>query len=79
MQLSPEILTQTLALPRAERAALAHELLLSLGPPGVEEEDDLESVLEARLDAVESGNFSARDCSEAMADMRKALEKRRQS
>ena len=78
MQLSNDFLNQTLALPAAERAALAHRLLLSLTPPEADDDPAIwEQELAARLDAVESGNYAARDRSEAMAAMRQALAERR--
>ena len=79
MALSTEFLNQSLALPPADRAALAHELLLSLEPPEVHvDPSDWETEFQARLDAVESGNYDARDWSEAIADMRRALREDRE-
>lgn len=78
MQLSNEFLNQTLALPPAERAALAHRLLLSLTPPDADDDPAIwEEEIAARLDAVESGSYAARDGSEAVAAMRQALAARR--
>ncbi len=78
MQLSNDFLNQSLALPPAERAVLAHRLLISLTPPDTDEDPAIwEQELAARLDAVESGDYAARDGIEAIAAMRQALAERR--
>ena len=74
MPLPIEVLNQTLALPPADRAELAHQLILSLEPPEVQDDPGVwEAEFMARLDAVESGNYEARDWHEALADIRKRL------
>ena len=80
MPLSNEILTQSLALPPADRAALAHHLIQSLNPSDSHgDEAEWEKEFQARLDAVETGNFEAHDATAVIADIRKSLQKRRQS
>ncbi len=74
-----DLLTQALALPEAERASLAHQLLLSLGPPGVESEAEWEKAwvteVEVRLDRFARGEATARDWRAALEDVRKAIGK----
>ena len=54
MQLSNDVLNYTLALPPAERASLAHRLLLSLTPPDADDDPAIwEQELATRLDAVD--------------------------
>jgi putative addiction module component (TIGR02574 family) len=79
MQLPKEVLDQTMALPRDQRAALAHQLLQSLEPPDFDDDEATwEKEFASRLDAVEEGNYSARDWREALAEMRQTLQKERQ-
>jgi putative addiction module component (TIGR02574 family) len=66
---------QAMQLPEPDRAALAHQLLLSLEPDDFDADTEAAWAveLEARLAAVEQGRFAARDWREALADIRQAL------
>ncbi len=75
MSILNEILHRALELPQAERAALAHRLLLSLEPDDFDADSDeawrLE--VEARLAMVDRGSAKVSDWSEALTRMRQAL------
>jgi putative addiction module component (TIGR02574 family) len=75
MTISNELLDRALALPEAERAALASRLLESLGSQDADPEAEQlwAAELEARLDSVAEGCFAARDWREAIADIRRRL------
>jgi putative addiction module component (TIGR02574 family) len=64
------LFTQALALPVAERAALAQQLLHSLEPEDPDAEEAWAKEIQARSDAVHSGNYVARDWREAIEDIR---------
>jgi hypothetical protein len=74
-----ELLQQALLLPEQERAALAHELLLSL-PPGEEvSESEWEEAWAAeiknRMERFDRGETTARDWREVLADIRTGLKR----
>jgi len=70
-----EVFTIALQLSQADRAALAHQLLLSLEPGDTD--SDWESAWAAEIDAriarFEAGTTGASDWSEALDSMRRAL------
>jgi Putative addiction module component len=70
-----DLFTRALELPLPERAALAHQLLLSLEtePFDPDSETLWDRELQARLERVEKGQFSARDWRDALADIRSSL------
>ncbi len=59
----------------SERAALAHQLLLSLEEDGFDEDSEAAwaAELESRLTRIERGEFQASDWREAIARMRQSL------
>jgi putative addiction module component (TIGR02574 family) len=65
-----DLLTQALALPEQERAAMATQLLHSLEPEDPGAEDAWADEIQARSDAVHSGNYLAHDWREAVEDIR---------
>jgi putative addiction module component (TIGR02574 family) len=75
MSVVNDLLTRALALPPAERAALAHQLLVSLEPnePDTDWEAAWTVELEARLAAFEQDPSRTRDWREALARMRQSL------
>jgi len=69
-----ELSKQALELPAPERAALAHELLLSLEPETDADSEaawDLE--IDARLERVEQGRYSATEWRESLTRIRRSL------
>jgi putative addiction module component (TIGR02574 family) len=74
-----DLLTQALALPEGERAALAHQLLASLEPAVEDEgvEDAWAVELDARLARVDNGSAELQDWDEAAADIEKKVAERR--
>ena len=68
-----ELLHQVLALPEQQRAAMACQLLQSLEPEDAGAEDAWAAEIQARSDAVHSGNYVAHDWREALEDIRKNL------
>ncbi len=75
MSVNTELLNQLLSMPEAERAELAHHLLLSLEsvPFDPDSQQAWEKELNSRLDKIERGQFQARDWREAVEDIRKSL------
>ena len=76
MSTADDILNQALGLADPERATLAHQLILSLENDAFD--DDSESAwaveIEARLAAVEQGDFVASDWREAVMRIRRSLQ-----
>jgi hypothetical protein len=72
-----DFLRRALVMGEAERAALAHELLLSIEEP--EASDDAsrewEATLQARLDAAERGEFAEGDWRDSLARIRESLKR----
>lgn len=70
-----EVLSSALQLSQAERAALAHQLLLSLEPGHADAdwESAWSAEIEARLARFESGSSQASDLLGAINSMRRAL------
>ena len=76
MSVLQEIRDRLLQLPQADRAALAHDLLLSLEPttekePGYDKAWALE--IQARSDAYHRGELEAVDVAEAIEGIRQSL------
>jgi hypothetical protein len=75
-----ELLQLALLLPEEERAALAHELLLSL--PAADEPSQSEwqeawaTEIKARMDRYERGETTARDWREVLADIQTGLKRK---
>ncbi|MCI0743104.1 MAG: addiction module protein [Gemmataceae bacterium] len=70
-----DVFQHAMGLPEPDRAALAHQLLQSLEGNDTADSDwssAWTSEIENRLAKVASGNFSARDWREAVADARKS-------
>lgn len=72
-----QLLTAALALPEEERAALAHDLLLSLAPDEVASKEEWEQAwaeeLQLRASRYERGETTARDWREVLAEVRASL------
>jgi putative addiction module component (TIGR02574 family) len=81
MSSASEILTQALALPLAERAEIAHQLMTSLEtePPDAEWAEAWAKELDKRDEAVENGTAVLYDLDEVFARIRKSLEANRVS
>ncbi|HVA47805.1 MAG TPA: addiction module protein [Pirellulales bacterium] len=71
-----DLLTQALALPEQQRAAMATQLLHSLEPEDPDAEDAWAEEIISRSDAVHRGDYTARDWREALDDIRKQLPRR---
>jgi putative addiction module component (TIGR02574 family) len=73
-----DLFVRALELPEPQRAALAHELLLSLEsePFDTDWEAAWGAELDARLAEADAPDSSAQDWREAIAEMRQALPKR---
>jgi putative addiction module component (TIGR02574 family) len=73
-----EVLNLALALPGPERAALAHQLLLSLEADDFDADSETawEAEIQARLDRVERGEFTANPWREALDRVRRKLSPR---
>ena len=69
------LLNSALQLPAPQRAALAHELLLSLEPQNFDADADTAWAreIEVRMAAVAQGNYVAQDWREAIAQIREGL------
>lgn len=78
MSMIHEILNQALTLPKPERAVLVHQLLLSLEPEDFDEDSEAAwtAEIEARLTAVEKGEFTAVEWRDALARIQQALTQR---
>ncbi|HEX5443445.1 MAG TPA: addiction module protein [Pirellulales bacterium] len=78
MSIANDLLHQVLALPQQERAAMAHQILLSLELDDFDEDAEAAwaAEIEARLDSIERGDFVAYDAREALEDIRKQLPRR---
>ena len=72
-----ELLERALKLPEAERAALAHDLLLSLEPEHQDEdyEEAWAEEIEARLQRLDSGESQPDDLENVMHRLRASLTK----
>jgi hypothetical protein len=68
-----DVFTQALALPARERSALAQQLLCSLEAEDTDAEEASAEEIQARSDAVHSGNYVAHDWREALEDIRREL------
>jgi putative addiction module component (TIGR02574 family) len=77
MNTSAEVLNIALQLPQSERALVAHELLLSLEDEPFDDDVDAawQVEIERRMGTVESGNYSATDVTEVIAQVRQSLKK----
>jgi putative addiction module component (TIGR02574 family) len=75
----PEILAAALSLPDGERANIAYELLQSLKPPGIMDEDDegFSAELQRRIDGYEQDPSRAEDWEAASQQIRDAIKQRR--
>ena len=75
MPVQTEVVSQLMSLPVADRAALAHRLILSLEEerPKTVTELDLEQILSARQQRVRSGNYTAYDADETLERIQRAL------
>jgi putative addiction module component (TIGR02574 family) len=75
MNQSNDLLGLALMLPFQERASLARQLILSLDADVVDTDAEAlwQSEINARLERVAQGNYSATDWNEALARIRKAL------
>ena len=75
MPVQTDVVTQVMSLPVADRAALAHRLILSLEEerPKAVTEPDLEQTLLARQQRVRSGNYKAYDAEETLERIDRAL------
>lgn len=75
-----ELLQSALVLPEVERAALAHELLLSIDEPETttsQTEEEWDAMLQSRLDAVDRGEFAEGDWRDSLERIRKSLQEKR--
>lgn len=73
-----DLLQRALVLPESERAALAHELLLSIEESDAASADDeqaWEAMLQSRLDAADRGEFADGDWRDSLARIRESLGK----
>lgn len=70
-----EVLSDALELCHTDRAALAHQLLLSLEPGDLEEDVDSEwaNVIRRRLQEIRSGQIQLSDWDDALVRMRRKL------
>ncbi|MBI1901799.1 MAG: addiction module protein [Planctomycetia bacterium] len=75
MSTADQILHDALSLPAHDRAAVAHELLLSLEPETADEDVDKAWAAEIRrrLKAIREGRAVLRDWNEALAEIRQAM------
>ena len=73
---SIEVLSQAMQLSEKERATVAHQLLLSLEPENLDD-DEIASAwqqeIEARLKRIADGTFQAHDWRQAVAEIRNEL------
>jgi putative addiction module component (TIGR02574 family) len=78
---SANLFDAALQLPDDDRANLAYQLLQSLKPAGILDEDDsqLDVLLEQRLERYESGESQAADWDDVAARLRKSLGKKTSS
>lgn len=75
-----ELLQSALVLPEVERAALAHELLLSIDEPEAttsQTEEEWEAMLQSRLEAADRGEFAVGDWRDSLERIRKSLQEKR--
>lgn len=77
MPVQTDVVSQVMSLPVADRAALAHRLILSLEEerPQAVTEAGLEQTLLARQQRVRSGNYKAYDADETLERIQRALTK----
>jgi putative addiction module component (TIGR02574 family) len=76
MSMTSDILSAALGLSPAERAEIAHELLLSLGPEATDETVDpaWEEEIRNRLESIRQGTVKLRSWDEALADIRRSIQ-----
>jgi putative addiction module component (TIGR02574 family) len=79
MTATEEILTRALELPKADRALVAHQLLLSLEPDDFDSDSEAawNAEIDRRLDHIESGSFAADSWQAAISRVRQSLSSRR--
>jgi hypothetical protein len=79
MATASEVLTAARGLSHEERAAIAHELLITLEPD--EPDDDVEQAwadeIRRRLRAIREGRVVLRDWDEALADILQSIDAKR--
>jgi len=75
MTSSAEILSAAMGLQPTERAEMAHQLLLSLESPQLDENADQAWAMEIRrrLEAIRSGRVVLRDWDDVLADVRQSI------
>ena len=77
MPTASQILNDALELPSAERAEVAHQLLLSLEPDDYEDAADVDRSwaieIKRRLEAIRSGNAQLTDWDTALRRLKKSL------
>jgi putative addiction module component (TIGR02574 family) len=75
MSIADNVLIQALGLPESERAALAHQLLLSLDSGDFDTSSDQAWAIEieSRLDAVAEGRYVAHDWRETLLEIQSKL------
>jgi predicted sugar kinase len=78
MTTSNDVLTHAMQLPEKERAAIAHQLLLSLEPE-VFDDDEIAAAwqqeIESRLQKIAAGTFQVHDWRQAIQEIRQELKK----
>jgi hypothetical protein len=81
MPTAEQVLADALALPGDARAAVAHEVLLSLEEPDFDEDADgaWADEVRRRLEAIRAGQARLRDWSEVRAEIQQALTERQRS
>jgi hypothetical protein len=76
-----DVLTLAMQLPEDERAAIAHELLLSLEPEGFDD-DEISSAwqkeIETRLQKIADGKHQSHDWRQALQEIRAELKQETQ-
>lgn len=77
MSTANDIFSQALALPVAERAALAHQLLESLEPEDPDADEAWTKEIQARSDALHRGELPLCDWEQAIEEVRAQLPRRR--
>ena len=70
MSIADDLLNQVLALPEQERAATAQQLLQSLEPEDPDADEAWAEEIQARSDALHTGELTVRDWREAIQDIR---------
>jgi putative addiction module component (TIGR02574 family) len=78
MSTAADVFAQALAMPSSDRAALAQQLLESLQPAGLDDEDAWTQEIQARSDALHRGELPVCDWEQAIENVRSQLSRRRQ-